>query len=128
MYDHVASSPLKAAVTGDVYKGQRPLGSEVEDVTINCLPITGDQLQRCVVNVNVFVPDLTISNEAGEESVADFARLAELEPIALQAVKEYQSLTHSFYVQQATLFKDNESKSHYLNIRVEFYAANLNLN
>lgn len=128
LYNHVTASPLKGAISGDVYKGSRPLNSESEDVTINSLPITADQLQKCIVNVNVFVPDLTVNTGAGETREPDFARLEVLEGIALSSLKEYQSLTHSFYVQQSTLFKDNESNSHYINIRVEFYAANLNLN
>lgn len=126
LYDHVAASAIKTAISGDVYKGQRPLNSDKEDVTINSLPITADQLQKCVANVNVFVPDLTVNTGQGEETVPNYARLEVLEGIALSALKEYQSGTHSFYVQQSTLFKDNESKSHYLNIRVEFYAPNLN--
>lgn len=126
MYDYLKGTPLTGAVSGELCKGNRPLNSRKEDVVINSLPLTMDQLQKCIVNVNVFVPDITVSTGEGETREPDFARLAQLEPIALQAVKEYQSLTHSFYVQQCHVIKDHESESHYLNIRVEFYAPNLN--
>lgn len=125
VYQHIQSSPLASAITGRVEKGARPLNSEEEDICINSLPLTSGQLQKCIVNVNVFVPDIVVDSEEGNETVANYARLEELETLALNVLDNVYN-GYWFDVQQAVIYSDNESKSHYLNIRIDFKITNLN--
>ena len=115
---------VKNSISGSVYPGKRPDGSRKEDVVVNCLPVTGDQLQKGVVNVNIHVPNLqiTISGQA-DNSQPDLKRIQEIfeviEPIIDDAIKNDTDIS----IQQAILIE--EGNEHYLNIRLLTHTVNL---
>lgn len=116
------ASPLKTAINGGVYKMERPLNSNVEDVVINTLPVNFLQLQTGLANVNVFVPNLL----SGGESKPNTKRLKELSLLAVNALKDVWSDDYHLEVQQQTLIKDEESNQYFINIRVDFFNINTN--
>ena len=110
------------SVSGGIYKQTRPIGSTVEDVVVNSLPITNTQLQQCIANVNVFVPDKKVTVNGIGDNMADTARLNTLAKIIINLLDDVWTDDYHFWVQQQTLLNDEESKQHYLNIRIEFYS------
>jgi hypothetical protein len=125
LYDLLKNSSLKSAITGKVYKRQRPVNSNLEDVVINSLPITNEQLQQCVSNVNVFVPNEKITVGETVDSVANEARLKQLVALAVTVLTDGINGQFTWDIQQQTLIKDDESESHYINIRIQFFVSNI---
>jgi hypothetical protein len=126
VYNELKSGPLKTAINGGVYKYTRPLNSSLEDVVINSLPITNEQLQQAIVNVNVFVPNQDLSIGGTQNNTADHVRLKTLAALAVEELKDNISGDYTWDVQQQTVIQDDESDSYYINIRLQFYVSNIN--
>jgi hypothetical protein len=123
----VDGGPLKTALKagGGVYKYQRPVNSTKEDIVINSLPINNEQLQQGVFNINIYVPDLPINENGAQINVPDFVRLKELAAIAVAEMNEEWADDYNFSVQQQTVIADEVSKSHYINLRIDFFNINI---
>lgn len=132
LYTYLNTSTLKTAVQangGDIYKQGRPANDKKEAVVIVSLPLNNEQLQEGIVNVNIFVPNVVINvNEMQDDSQPNHPRLKQLATIAAGLLNDV-FLSNSdcgFYMQQQSLIKDDQSKEHFINIRVNFYGPNLN--
>lgn len=69
LYAWINASDLAGMVSGKVYKDQRPINSNKEDITIAVIARdAGYQIQEATVNVNIYVPDVRRGNEAIEDS------------------------------------------------------------
>lgn len=125
-YDLVKGSPLEGAISGTLRKGDRPANSDKEDVTVNVLPIDNEQLQQCVVNVNVFVPNFKVEENEVQTDQPDYARLQTLSRIAadlfshVRKVQEWQ-----IELELQSIVKDQDSHSHFINNRLRFQAYNI---
>lgn len=124
LYEFLKTSSLKDSITGKVYKYERPVDSVKEDIVINSLPVTTGQLQTAILNLNIFVPDIIVSVSGVQTGYANNARMKVLTGIAFEELDEWTE-DYNFNVQQQTLIKDNESSSHFINIRLEFYSINI---
>ncbi|KAA2241671.1 hypothetical protein F0L74_17490 [Chitinophaga agrisoli] len=112
VWNWLDNSPLKNAVTGGIYKNSRPLNSDKEDVVINSQPISAQQLQEGLVDVNIYVP-------------ADHARMQILAAIATSLLTEVWIDDVCFSVQQQAVLEIPETHEPYISIRLLFYAVNL---
>jgi hypothetical protein len=123
LYTHLNGTLLQAAnkPNGVLRRFQRPLNSTAEDVILNALPMNRDQLQRAVLNVNIYVKNLALS---GDNTQPDGRRLKELATLANQCITEQWGTGYQFNVQQDNVFEDANNQ-HYINLRVEFRAINL---
>lgn len=75
LYTWINASELAGMVSGKVYKDQRPLNSDKEDIIIAVIARdAGYQLQEATVNVNIYVPDV----KRGKEFIENSARLRTL--------------------------------------------------
>lgn len=75
LHSWIILSDLAKAVSGKVYKDQRPLNSTKEDIIIAVIARDADtQIQRATANVNIYVPDV----RRGKEAIEDTARLRTL--------------------------------------------------
>ena len=127
LYQLLSGSSLASEITGEVRKGLRPTGSKLEDVVINSLPMNNEQLQQCVANVNIYVPSIITEENDVQSEKPDYKRLEELTDMAVGILKVRESRNYYFDVQQVSQpSKDAESKSYFINIRVDFYAFNIN--
>jgi len=125
LYDVLKISSLKSAIAGNVYKRLRPVNSVLEDVVINSLPITNQQLQTCISNVNIFVPDKQITVNGVVTKVPNEERLEELTVMAVQILADGIKGDFTWDIQQQAFIQDDESDSHYSNIRIEFFVSNI---
>jgi len=128
LYQLLSGSSLASEITGKIRKGERPAASTKEDIVVNSLPIGNDSLQRCVGNVNIYVPSLIIEEGGIQTEKPDYARLDELTDMAVTLLKNVRQ-KRDYYLewqQVSQPIKDAESKSYFINIRIDFYAFNVN--
>jgi hypothetical protein len=128
LYQLLLQSSLPSEITGKVRKGERPVGSTKEDIVVNTLPIANDNLQRTVANVNVYVPCIEVSENDIQTQKPDYARLDELVDMLLPILKDVRE-KRDYYLdwqQVSQPIKDEHSNSYFINIRIDFYAFNVN--
>lgn len=111
--------------TGKVFKITRALNSRNEDIVINALPISEGTLQRCYINVNVYVNNLNLTIGGQQDNtLPNTVRLAQLTSAIISALEEVSADDHYYFVQQQTVIRDEQIGQHYSNIRLEFYFTN----
>ncbi len=107
---------VTSLINGGVYAFQRPLNSELEDIIINSLPISSDDvIQNGIANINCFCQNFS-NKTPNVDKLNSFAKavLSVLESFA--AINEY----FSFDVVWNTILAESESEC-YANIRIRYY-------
>lgn len=122
-------SSLASAVSGGIYKLSRPVNSIKEDVVINSITLNSDQLQEGVLNVNIHVPNLSLSIDGVvDNSQPNFSRLKTLTSIAVGILTDVWAVdgNYNFNVQEpGNPIEEPDINQHYSNIRIEFISVNL---
>jgi len=113
------------AMNGAIYKVRRPDNSNKEDCVINCLPVSTDQLQRATANVNIYVPDISISLGGKPQYQPAFMRLQELSHIAISILCEMNEEQYLYEISYQGLLKEESINQHFINLRIEFTNINL---
>lgn len=121
LWTWVSESGLAGMVSGEVYKDQRPLNSDKEDITIAVLARdAGSQIQEATVNINVYVPDV----RRGKEAIEDTKRLRELSRAAADFF-EYHHFGYGIYeLASQEIFKVNGADWHVINNRLSVRYSN----
>lgn len=115
VYSHIKYSALVSMLSGAVYKDQRPLNSEVEDITIAVLSRdAGSQIQTAIVNVNIYIPDISRDREYIENTT----RLREVSSAAAALLEYWQDGSIKSRLQQQEIFKVNGVAYHVINNRL----------
>lgn len=110
---------------GKIFKITRALNSRSEDIVINALPISEGTLQRCYINVNVYVNNLKLNIDGqADNTLPNTVRLKELTSAVISALEEVSADDHYYFVQQQAIIRDEQIGQHYSNIRIEFYFTN----
>lgn len=111
----LAPKIFKEGISTGVFEGLKQ--SKACFIDINCLPLSFGQVQRCVVNVNLYAP-----NKAN--GLANTAQLNELLKVVYPLLED-QSTDHLLTtVEQVS--KIPEENYHYYNVRVLVHAENIN--
>ncbi len=122
----IADTDITGAISGGIYKHNRPLNSDKEDVVIGSLPVNNDQLQQTVPNINIHVPNLKLTKGTIQDNTQpDTKRLKTLTALLVTKLDDKTFDDYWFEVQQQTLFSDEETNEHYSNIRLNFYSINI---
>lgn len=126
IFKRLNNASVKSMITGGIYKMQRPTNSVKEDIVVNSLGMLNEQLQKGVVNVNVFVPDLAVTVNGIQQRQPNFLRLDLLSRQVTTELRNRRDSASRFWYdyQQDRLFKDENSDQHFINIRVAFYSIN----
>lgn len=126
VYARLKNGVLAAAINGGVYKEQRPVNSQKEDVVVNSLPINNLDMQTGVVNVNIHVPNLNVVvNGTTDPEQPNWARLKPLAALGVIDLTDVWAEDYNFNIQQQVFIKDDEYKDHYINIRLDFFSINI---
>lgn len=121
-----ANATIMGAINGKVYKNQRPLNSDKQDIVVGSLPINAEQIQQTVMNVNVHIPNLKISiNGAQDNTQPDLVKLEAVTAMVIEGLKDKVFGDYWFDIQQQNLFADEATNEHYSNIRINFYSENI---
>ncbi len=125
-YSLLENTPLFEEVGGKFFKGSKTKNFTGESVVINALPMTGDQHQLCIVNVNVFVPNLVLETSEGiDRTQANYARITVLGKLVRQFLNEYYYGDHSWVIEQEYTQVNEGFDEHFINFRVRFRNINI---
>ena len=113
-------STLKPMITGKIYKGgMRPINAKSEDVVVSFLTGLNGQVQVGVVNVNIYVPDITI--DASGQSVCNIPRCRALEAELCKITDNLKASEYRFRPDNIiSTFPEPEIKQHFINARIRF--------
>lgn len=122
VYNMLGASTLSSMISGAVYReGYRPHDSQLEDAIVIFTTGTSAQIERGVVTINIYVPDIDPFDNG--TLVEDGARTNELEQAAAEWV---ESLTadksnYKFRLQQ-TIYteEDREIKQHFVVVILQY--------
>ena len=116
-----ASAALKAELTGGIYVlGERPDGSEKEDIVVNNLFINHTIPQTGTSNVNIHVPDMTLTIGGKQQHKANRERLRTLTALTLGALKAANIQGLAIRITNETIIKEPNIPEHYTNVRVDW--------
>ncbi|WP_099368068.1 hypothetical protein [Sphingobacterium sp. 1.A.4] len=116
-------SNVKNIISG-VIQPRRPINSTKEDVTINSLFVTLDQLQKGLINVNVNIPNISVrQNGLVDSEVPDLKRLNIVTKEVINVVEGYAGEDIYLDIEQTILIEEKGSSC--MNIRVAVRAKNL---
>ena len=123
IYVIISASPLKSAVTGEVYKeGLRPSDSDKEDVVVTFVTGADGQVQEGVVTVDIYVPDI---DYGAVRKVRHIARCRELEMIADEFASNLSDDDYWFSLNEMIRTSKAENISqHFVQVRLAFKRLN----
>jgi hypothetical protein len=110
-------------INGGIYKLTRPVDSKLEDIVVNALPINSENIQRCIVNVNCYVPDMLVNIKGKSILMANTARLKELATAVMDILEDKADMGYYFHLQNQHILKADEDQ-HYVNLRIEVVFTN----
>lgn len=117
-----SSSSITSSISGGVYVGERPLNSEKEDIVVNTIVLSQDsEPQIGTSNVNVHVPDKTVSIGGMKQKVTDNARLKTICGLVIEAIRTAKIQGLKMLIEtQTNPLAESEISQHYINIRVSW--------
>ena len=116
-----ASTALKAELTGGIYvMGERPDGSQKEDIVINNLFINHTIPQTGTSNVNIHVPDMMITIGGKQQYKANRERIRTLTELTLSVLKSSIIEGLAIRITNETVINETSIPEHYNNIRIDW--------
>ncbi len=127
LFKSVKANSGLTAVTNSVFKYERPLNFDSACYVINALPLTYEQLQTGVLNLNFFAPNLiNAAVNPVDKTQPDSAKLALAESAIIAAFEhKWNAGGFLFDLSQTTVFKNDPRNEWYVNARIKFYNINL---
>lgn len=120
LYDLISQSPLKTFVRGGLYKGERPLDSQTEDVVITSMLIGDGSLQQGVAVVNIYVPKISQNINGRSQTLKDTKRCEEVLAVAQGVLREAYGSYYSLWTSRQGDYDEPDIKQTRLSFRIEF--------
>ena len=110
-----------SAINGGIYKGDRPDDSEMEDITINTIDLTVEDLPQIgTSNVNVHVPDMTVNIGGTTQKKANDERLKQITTLVLDALRSANIPDLELIVTNQVKIREQSINQHFVNIRINW--------
>lgn len=116
----LVSGGLKVAVnlTGSIYPMNRPLNSGLEDIVVSTLAMNADQMQEGVINVNIHLPNLSISGDSTQPNLPRFQSIA---TACLALLDDVWGSDFNLEIEDPGIVQ-RDGNNWFCNIRIRFYA------
>ncbi|MDP2234967.1 MAG: hypothetical protein Q8J88_00915 [Bacteroidales bacterium] len=125
IWKRLTAQQIATAISGEIYKLQRPFNSDKEDIVINALPITETIPQECVVNVNCYVPNLIVKVKGQETKMPDTVRIKQISDLVLSKLENVAEATFHYFVTNQAVLANESGNEYYSNIRLTFIFTNI---
>lgn len=126
LYELISQSPLKTFIRGGVYKGERPLDSQSEDVVISSMLVGEGTLQAGVANVNIYVPKVYQNINGKKQTLKDTKRVDEVLAVARGVLSEAYGSYYSLWTSRQGDYDEPDIKQTRLHFRIEFRLMDTN--
>ena len=120
VYDYISESNLAKSVSGKITKRKRTEAGK-EDVAISILSNNNEQLQKALVNVNIYVQDI----KEGSSMTENTPRLRELSRIASEVLNRHNGGEWRWELEQQREIASESTNEHVINNRLKFQYANI---
>lgn len=119
VYRYINKSGFMSNVNGKLSKTKRPHNSHAEDVVISILANEGTQLQKAIVNVNIYIQDLDVEGQFEENTIRQ-DEICEKSWKLLEKFRTDEYVAHAIEQRVYT----TESGEHVINNQVEYKLIN----
>lgn len=120
LYQDLNNSALKNAISGGIYKYERPDNSKLEDIVINSITITNDDIQLGVANVNIHVPALEMTIDNKPQRKPNIKRMQILAQMAVNLLKANYGATYNYWIASQTTVNVPGSNERFINFTINF--------
>lgn len=123
LYTFIKGSALELAVAangGELYKDQRPTNSGKEDIVISVLDGLNGQIQNAVINVNIYVPDVS----RNVDKIENTPRIRILSRVAIELLETSNDGECRFHIEKQTCFKVEGADEHCINNKIKLEITN----
>ncbi|MFA5651092.1 MAG: hypothetical protein WC914_08110 [Proteiniphilum sp.] len=115
------NAEIKQAITGGIYTmGERPDDSQKEDIVVNNLFLNHTVPQTGTSNVNIHVPDMTVTIGGKQQKKGNRERIRTITGLVLQALKNANVEGLGIRVTNESIIKEPNIFEHYNNIRIDW--------
>lgn len=114
LFGIINGSKLHNAVSGKLYKNKRPTNSDKEDIIISVLDGLNGQIQNSIINVNIYVQDITRDNDKIENE----PRIRLLSKLAYELLEDYAEGDYQFSIEKQKCFNVDGVDEHCINNRI----------
>lgn len=122
----ILASPVASAVSGSVYfPGYRPRDSKLEDIVIVFLSGLATQMQKGIVSVKIYVPD--IDPYGNGVMVENGARTEELQRIVQDWLDSYPAAKTDYLIElqdTITTVEDVDIQQHFVSVMLHYTLFN----
>jgi hypothetical protein len=121
LYQILNSPTITGAISGKVYKRQRPLNSDKVDIVVNTIDLTQNYAPQIgASNINIHVPDQTISVNGVQQKFADEIKMKSVSALVLDLIRSTIVPGLSMTVEAQNIIQEVEINQHYVNIRISW--------
>lgn len=120
LYQIIKGSSLELAITGELYKNQRPTDSDKEDIVISVLDGLVGQIQSSVINVNIYVRDVA----RGDDMIENEPRVRELSRLAISTLEDVSGGEYRFSIEKQQCLKVEGIQEHCINNKINLQITN----
>lgn len=108
-------------ISGGIFtQGERPDGSNAEDIVINTITVTHEKPQTGTSNVNIYAADRKLRINGKEQYKADRERLRDIGDALTRFLDAQNEADLEFWIEQDVTIKEIEVKQHYRNLRINW--------
>lgn len=119
VYRYINESGFMSNVNGTLSKTLRPHNSRNEDVVISILANEGTQLQKAVLNINIYIQDLDVEGQFEE----NFIRQDEICEKSWKLLEKFRTDEYVAHAIEQRVY-DTKSGEHVINNQVEYKLIN----
>ncbi|MBT0534098.1 hypothetical protein J5300_07370 [Riemerella anatipestifer] len=118
--DLLLRAKVNEFINGQIYKDNRPVNSNKEDIVINSLTMTNQMLQNGVFNINCYVPKKSVTVSGITQLHKDNKRLKEIADKVYAVLNDVWENDYNLDVETHQDFE--EQNENYYNFRVQLNA------
>jgi len=101
-------------------QGERPDGSDKEDIVINTITVTHDKPQTGTSNVNIYAADKRVRIGGKEQYKCDRERLRAIGDKLTEYLDAQNVADLEFWIEYDVIIKELEVRQHYRNLRISW--------
>jgi len=120
IFNRLINQGVKAlsALSGAIYKQNRPKDSKLEDIVVRTLTMNADQVQEGIINVNIHVPNQNLVNDDTQPNLVRFDIITS---IVVSTLSDYSGYDYWFDIDSPGV-PERDGINWFVNVRIKFFS------